>query len=638
MSQRLEQSGRNGTKRMPRRSGFLLPLPFAGILPVVALLVLLLNAAPAAAQGFFRYVFTVTHLNDEVNSPEHDYSPMLNSDGTVLYFTSNRKDETTGKADIYTIPRSGTEWGRSLNADAPLNGPGDDGSPTFSGKGEFMVFAADDRNGGSGKTDLYVGLMERGTIVSVQNLGPEINSRGWDSQPALSGDGQSLYFASDRPGGQGGTDIWVARLTDIRQDGMPVWGKPENLGGEINTAADERSPFIAADGTTLYFASNGLEGFGGFDLYTSIMELGEWSKPLNLGQPINSPADEMFFSASPVGRAFFFASSRPGGKGKLDIYSGTPNVFGAGLFHATFNVVDSTDRPLPGAITIADPATGDTVATILTTLGQLDYEQQLPAQRRYRVTATVPGRPPRTVDLEPGGANETRRVRLSFNAFTVAEFDLAKYNIPFFVSGYYRPNISSNLESLFGLRQGKLKKATYIEKFSPGSRKHREYRAYARIVDTVFGAIYRQAVDEVFSQFEREAMSDEVLEIRVTGLADPQPFVGTYYDDETATFIDTTGAEHTVKKGDKITNLELSGLRAWYSAQLLDRLFALSAQEGKLSYGRLKEAGKIRLKIIGGSAATADANYETQRRIGIAIVRVNGASELEFNLDETPFR
>lgn len=596
---------------------------------------LLLNTA-AAAQGFFRYTFTIGHLNGEVNTPEHDYAPMLNDDGTMLYFTSNRSEGSTGKADIYMIPRSGSEWGRSLNPVGPLNSPGDDGSPAISPKGEFVIFASDDREGGVGKTDLYVGLVEGGTVVSAQNLGPTVNSRGWDSQPTISADGLHLYFASDRSGGQGGTDIWVSRLVDMRQDGTPVWGKPENLGPAINTANDERSPFIAADGTTLYFASNGLEGFGGFDIYTAIMELGEWGAPVNLGAPINSKDDEMFFSASPAGRTFFFASTRPGGAGKLDIYTGSPNIFGAGLFHVTVNVVDSTDRPLPGVITIADPATGDSVATIITSLGQLDYVQHLPAGRRYRVTATVPGRPPRTVDLEPGGANETRRLRLSFNAFTVAEFDLAKYNIPFFVSGYYRPNISSNLESLFGLRKGRLKKATYIEQFAPGSRKHREYRTYARIVDTVFGSIYRQAVDEIFPRFEREAMSDEVLEIRVFGLADPQPFVGTYYDDETASFLDTTGTEHVVKKGSQITNLELSGLRAWFSAQLLDRLFDLATQEGKMEYSRLKEAGKVKLKIIGGSTVPADGNYEAQRRISIEIVRTNGASE--FDMNATPFR
>lgn len=628
MSHCLEQRER---RAVPRRY---FSLPFSRI--VFGTVLLLANIAPVAAQGFFRYTFTLTHMNEEINSPEHDYAPMLNNDGTSLYITSNRKEGSVGSADIYSIPRSGTEWGRTVNIGEPLNSSGDDGSPTFSDKGEFIIFASDGREGSVGKTDLYVGLIEGGNIVSVQNLGREVNSRGWDSQPILSADGQNLYFASDRSGGQGGTDIWVARLADIRQDGTPVWGKPENLGSAINTAEDERSPFIGADGTTLYFASNGLEGFGGFDIYTSIMELGEWGEPVNLGRPINSQDDEMFFSASPVGRSFFFSSTRRGGTGKLDIYSGSPNVFGTGLFHVTFNVVDSTDRPLPSVITVFDPATNDTVATLITSLGQLDYVQHLPAGRRYRVTATVPGRPSRTVEIEPGGANETRRLRLSFNAFTVAEFDLAKYNIPFFVSGYYRPNISSNLEALFGLRQGRLKKATYIEQFPPGSRKHREYRAYARIVDTVFGSIYRQAVDEIFPRFQREAMSDEVLEIRVIGLADPQPFVGTYYDDETASFVDTTGTEHIVKKGDQLTNFELSGLRAWYSAQLLDRLFGLATQEGKMEYSELKGAGKIRLKIIGGSTATGGTNYEAQRRISINIVRTNGASE--FDLNAAPFR
>lgn len=590
----------------------------------------------ATAQGFFQYDFTISLLKGEINSAENDYAPVLSPDGTLLYFTSSRKEGSTGKADHFVVPRSGTEWGPVVNAGTPLNTSSDDGSITFHPGGGFAIVAADDREGSIGKTDLYFGLMRDGNVVEVRNLGEAINSRHWEAQPSLSSDGTTLYFASDRPGGQGGTDIWMCRAIDRHPDRTPIWGPAENLGPTINTPGDERSPFIAEDGSTLFFATDEREGYGGFDLYASIIELGEWGEPVNLGPQINSDADEMFFSASAGGRSFFFASTRPGGRGKLDIHAGTPNIFTAGNYHITFNVVDSTDRPLPGVVTIADPATGDTVATFITSIGLLDYVRHLPAGRPYRVTATVPGRPPRVVDLEPGVANETRRLRLTFNTFTTAEFDLAKYNIPFFVSGYYRPNISTNLEALFALREGSLKRATYIEPFSPGSRKHREYRAYARIVDTVFGSIYRQAVDEIFPRFSQQALADDVLEIRVTGLADPQPFVGTFLENETVTFQDTTGAVHTVMPGSRITNFELSGLRAWYSAQLLDRLFGLATQEGKLEYEQLKQAGKIRLVAIGGIVANSGANYQAQRRISIEIVRRGGASELD--LDTMPTR
>lgn len=604
----------------------------------VAAIALALFCFPALvnAQGIFRYKYSINNAGEGINSSSNDYAPVLSRDGNFFYFTSYRNDLTVGEADIYSASRLGETWSRIINPGAPLNSEDNEGSIAFLGEGEGIVFAADGRDESVGTTDLYLGMLSDGRVASIRNLGEGVNSDDWDSQPSLNGDGSVLYFASDRPGGFGGTDIWLVRAISEQQDGTPIWGDPENLGPSINTAGDERSPCITLDGGTLYFASDGHPGFGEYDIFVSYSTLGDWSKPENLGSAINSSHSEMFFFAPGPDRPFYFTSDRDGGLGNLDIYSGTPNVFGNGLCHITINVTDSSDRPIPGIVIITDIETADTVATIITSIGQLDYEQQLPAGREYQVSAEVKGRDSRTVMIEPARANETRRVRLLFSTFTTEEFDLATYTVPFFVNGYYQPNTSANLEQIFPLREKKLKEATYIDEFSYGSRKHRQYRAFARVVDKVMETIYSKGLDGVFPRFLRDAPNDDILEIRVTGYADPEPFVGTYYDDERARFTDRNGNEHTVSRGAAITNLELSGLRAWHTAQYLDRLFMLGAKNGKPAYQQLKEAGRIRMRVIGAGTPEGEGTTESQRRLGIEIVRTGGAEE--FDLNTTTFK
>ncbi|MCB0712208.1 MAG: PD40 domain-containing protein [Ignavibacteriae bacterium] len=586
------------------------------------------------AQNFFHYNYEVTRMPTGINSAENDYAPVLGSDGNTLYFTSYRSEGSIGEADLFSVSRSGPDWTRLFNSGTPINSKGNDGTVAMPANGSFVVFASEKRPGKIGDTDLHLAVADGGRFTDIRNLGESVNSKEWDSHPSLTADGSTLYFASDRNGGYGGTDIWVAKKIGQTQDGFPIWGNPENLGPVINTDEDERSPFISGDGSTLFFSSEGHDGFGGYDLFMSIKSVGDWKEVANLGSIINSSADEMFLFAPQDNKAFFFSSSRPGGSGKMDIFSGTPNIFGSGLFQVTVNVSDSANRPLPGVVFIVDRESGDTVATVVTDVGQKDYEINLPADRIYSVTGNVQGRKPITVELERGRAHETRRVALTFDNFTFAEFDLAKYNIPFFVTGYYRPNTSESLQELLELRDGKLKDAKYIERFAKGSQRHKEYVEYAKVIDQMLGTIYSTAVNDLFPRFAREAAPDEVLEIRVTGYTDPQPFIGTYYESEPVRFIDNAGIEYNLKKGSRITNLALSGLRAWYAAQQLDEMFEGAVKEGKGEYQTLKDAGRIRLVVVGGGPSNDLGSFETQRRIGITMVKAGGSTEFDMNNTE----
>jgi outer membrane protein OmpA-like peptidoglycan-associated protein len=149
-------------------------------------------------------------------------------------------------------------------------------------------------------------------------MGEPVNTGAWESQPALSADGETLYFVSSRKGGKGNMDIWKAEKTAITSNGLPVFGNVANV-SELNTIGNDLSPFLHADGRTLFFASDGLPGLGGRDIYRTRMKNGSWSAPVNLGYPINTNLNEDGLTVEISGERAWFASVRDPRMGR-DIY------------------------------------------------------------------------------------------------------------------------------------------------------------------------------------------------------------------------------------------------------------------------------------------------------------------------------
>jgi outer membrane protein OmpA-like peptidoglycan-associated protein len=207
-------------------------------------------------------------------------------------------------------------WQKAFNAGAPLNTDQNEGAQTLSSNGEYMFFTACNRPGGIGNCDLYFSAFKGGKWTEPSNLGSPVNTKHWESTPSVSADGKTLFFSSSRPGGLGGKDIWMTRMNEKN-----LWTEPVNLGPEINTDGDEMSPFIHFDGKTLYFASDGRIGMGGFDLYITRMQADStWSTPKNLGYPINTYNDEMGLIIESGGQKAYYSSIRDKSKGK-DIFS-----------------------------------------------------------------------------------------------------------------------------------------------------------------------------------------------------------------------------------------------------------------------------------------------------------------------------
>ncbi len=166
--------------------------------------------------------------------------------------------------------------------------------------------------------DICYSRLDFGYWTDIETLSDAVNlPNAWDSQPTISSDGKTLYFISDRPGGLGGYDIYKSERNDFGE-----WSKAVNLGPPINSAGNEKSPFIHSDSQTLYFSSDGILGMGGYDIFFSRLgEDGEWSKPTNIGYPINSVDDEVGFFVSTDGKFGYFASNKFNGVGGWDLYS-----------------------------------------------------------------------------------------------------------------------------------------------------------------------------------------------------------------------------------------------------------------------------------------------------------------------------
>ncbi|MFO8066362.1 MAG: OmpA family protein [Bacteroidales bacterium] len=267
--------------------------------------------------------FDPVNLGESINSEHAEYSPVLTADGQTLIFTRKRPRTNPEHLiygeeyeDFYISKLTNSDWSDAVNIGSPINTPRNEGAQSITADGRHLYFTACGRPDGFGSCDIYYS-QKKGRQWSIpNNLGETINSSKWDSQPSISADGQTLFFTSGRDSNIGHMDIWVSYKDE---DGN--WQEPENLGETINTTGKEMSPFIHPDNRTLFFASDGHPGMGELDLYlTRKDENGEWTRPVNLGYPINTHAEEMSLFISASGKEAYFASDKLGGFGDWDIY------------------------------------------------------------------------------------------------------------------------------------------------------------------------------------------------------------------------------------------------------------------------------------------------------------------------------
>ncbi len=266
--------------------------------------------------------FDPVNIGSAINTEFAEYSPSLTADEKIIYFTRKQRRHpgsmygASEYEDIYYSHKVNGEWQSAENLGEPVNTSLNEGFLSISADGQHLFFTACNRPGGVGSCDIYYSRRKGDSWDTPANMGVPVNSWHWDSQPSATADGKTLYFASSRGGGYGVTDIW---MTQFQSDS--AWSKPVNLGPVINTNGREMSPFIHPDNKTLFFASDGHMGMGGYDLFYSRRdENGNWTKPVNLGYPINTHKDEFSLFIGASGRDAYFASDAGQESGQTDIY------------------------------------------------------------------------------------------------------------------------------------------------------------------------------------------------------------------------------------------------------------------------------------------------------------------------------
>ncbi|WP_343030519.1 OmpA family protein, partial [Fulvivirga aurantia] len=268
--------------------------------------------------------YSIVNLGNSINSEQEDYAPVLNQDETMMVFTSRRKEGNINQnvfsdnkpfEEIFIAYKENGQWQPAQNIGETINTEFHDSNLALSADGNQLFLYKDENNG-----DIYESYKKPdNTWTFPQPLSENINSEGFkENAVSISPDGSLLFFASDRPGGAGGIDIYYS----IKDPETEEWTRSKNVGPKINTEYDDDGPFIDYDGKTLYFSSQGRNGMGGYDIFKSEYDSakGEWGEPENLGFPINTPDDDIYFVSTEDGKRGYYASVREDGQGYTDIY------------------------------------------------------------------------------------------------------------------------------------------------------------------------------------------------------------------------------------------------------------------------------------------------------------------------------
>jgi len=262
----------------------------------------------------------VKNLGDSINTTYSEHSPVFTADESMLFFTSRRENGhkilPDGQYDediYYSTSDDDGNWSKAKNIGNIINTKEHDATVSLSIDGRELYLYRDDDNG-----SIFVTTLDNNNKWTIPiKLPYPINSKYRETHASLGADNMTLYFTSDRPGGYGGLDIYVVRRLPNGK-----WGIPQNLGPRINTPYDEEGPFIHPDGKTLFFSSKGHNSMGGYDIFYSNYneDTHTWSKPQNLGYPINTTSDDVFYVPTPDGKRAYYASKQFNSKGKTDIF------------------------------------------------------------------------------------------------------------------------------------------------------------------------------------------------------------------------------------------------------------------------------------------------------------------------------
>jgi len=367
----------------------------------------------------------ITSLGQPINTEGHEYVPVISADEATMIYTYRGEKSTGGLMDRkFKATPEGTYYedifiskkdslgkfqeGKSISE--YINTKHHDAAIALSPDGQILfTFLSEIKD----KGDIYICHLMGDTWSKPERIKGDVNTNYWEGSCSTTADGNYLYFASERPGGFGGRDLYASKM-----DKNGIYGKAENLGPSINTKYDEDDPFIHPDGITLFFSSEGHKSIGGYDIMYSVKQDGKWIDPMNMGYPLNTTDDDRFYVITAKGDRGYFSSNRAsiGGNGSQDIFTVTPGILGEKPVLAMLvGTVFGNDVPVEGELIITKKSTGEIIGPFHSNSKSGKYLVALTPGENYNVKVKVPTFPEHSEDFDIATVHKFVEIKKDFH-------------------------------------------------------------------------------------------------------------------------------------------------------------------------------------------------------------------------------
>ncbi len=374
-----------------------------------------------------KIIADIKNIGGPINTNETEGVPVISADESVMIYTYIGEQSTGGllndmlkpdkeegeyHEDIFISTRSNDSTWNPPTGIKSINTNANDAAVALSPDGQVLFsFVSDVKNPG----DLYTSNLSGTDWSKPEKLNTNINSEFWEGSCSVTADGRYLYFASERPGGLGGRDLYVSEK--VNGD----WAPAVNLGPSINTEYNEDAPFIHPDGITLFFSSQGHKSIGGYDIMYSIKKENSWIEPLSMGIPLNTTEDDRYYVINAKGDVGYFSSNRggAGGKGQQDIYMVTPGILGEKPILALLKgSVYIDDKPTEAKIEIIKKETNEAIGPYYANSKTGKYLMAITPGSGYKVKITVQGMEPIEEEIDVEKLQKFVEIRKDFYVYT----------------------------------------------------------------------------------------------------------------------------------------------------------------------------------------------------------------------------